>query len=268
MSDRGVSFSWVNHLTDSSMLAASSQVDGLPAANLLTDFVYEKWRSDATTTVSFTIMLPAARPVRVLGIFGSIYSALATWRLRLSNVAPGAGELFDSGIGAAGFVRVNAVADGDLSQAVMVLPASVTARYGQLDLDDPGSPRPYSQAGKMWLGDLQFPKFGRSWAAKTGLPDPSAVNRSIAGTRFVDVRDAARQTQFRLDFLSDAEANGWARDFILTVRKKRPFLMVPEANLPYQNNNAIYGSFTGDLPDTTYTQVDIRSQPYQIEEML
>ena len=97
----------------------------MPAANLLSDWLHDKWRSDAATSVAFTWSLPDAKPIRMVGIFGSIYSADTTWRLRLSNTVIGAGEVFDSTEVNAGFVKVNEVADGDFCQAVMVLPAGV-----------------------------------------------------------------------------------------------------------------------------------------------
>jgi hypothetical protein len=53
----------------------------------------------------------------------------------------------------------------------------------------------------------------------------------------------------------------------LTVRKSKPFVMVPEPNLPYQNAGAIFGTLV-ELPGTTRVHNDIRSRQYQIEESL
>jgi hypothetical protein len=78
---------------------------------------------------------------------------------------------------------------------------------------------------------------------------------------------ANRVATFNLGFLTDQESNAWVRDFVLTVGKHYSWVLVPEANLPYQNNGALLGSFV-EVPETTSGKVDIRSQTYQIEEML
>jgi hypothetical protein len=258
-----IAFSWINHLADAT-LAADTAV--LPAANLLKDHLCDKWRSGPTTSATFTFTLAAMKACRLLAFFGSNYTEMMTWRLRLSNVAVGDSEVYDSGVVSGGAVMVNKVADGELWQAVMMLPAAVDATFGQIDIADAGGGS-YRQAGALWLGDATFSKFGRSWGAKDQLVDPTEKARSIGGQLYTTVRDAARQVQFSLDFLSDEEVNTWVRQMDLTVRKSKPFVMVPEPNLPYQNAGAIFGTLV-ELPGTTRVHNDIRSRQYQIEESL
>jgi hypothetical protein len=259
-------FSWINHLREA-VLTASSEVSSLPAANMLADHLCDVWRSDAMTACSITAALPAARPVRFLGIFGASLSALATARLRLSNEAIGGGEVADTAVANLGAAEVNVVAGVALRQALIILPETVGATFMQLDLDDPGAAKTYVQIGALWLGDISFPKFGRSFGAKEGLVDPSDAVRSIGGQLYVNVRDAARNAQFDLDFLTDAEIHGWVRQMDLAVRKSGHVVMIPETNLDYVNADALLGVLS-DIPATTNSQVNIRQRQYQIEEVL
>jgi len=259
-----LAFSWINHLVGST-LSADTAV--LPVANLLSDHLCDKWRSGPTTSTTFTGSFGSLKTCRFLGLFGSNYTAMMSWRLRLSTVAIGGGDVLDTGVVTGGAVMVNEVADGEMWQAAMVLPANVDALHYQIDVTDAGGGDSYRKAGNLWLGPLQFPLFNRSWGAKEQLVDPSEKARSIGGQLYTTIRDAAREVQFSLDFLSDAEVNTWVRAMDLAVRKSKPFVMVPEPNLPYQNAGMIFGTLV-DLPSTTRVHNNIRSRQYQIEEAL
>jgi hypothetical protein len=262
----GIAFSWVNHVTAQSVVA-SSEAPGLPAANLVKDKLFPRWRSDGANVFTLSGTFAGASPVRFAGIFGSNLSAAMQWRLRLSMTAVGDGDVTDTGMVAGKTARVNTTSDGDLCQALLILPATVSALHWQLDIDDSAGVGGYRQAGGLWIGDLKFPKFGRSFGGKDAPADPSEIGRSAGGTKYVKMFEANRVASFNLDFLTDEEVNTWVRDMWLTVRKAYPFVVVPEANLPYQNGGAILGTFM-EAPESTRVQVDVRSQPWQIEEML
>ncbi len=225
---------WINHI-DTAVLTTDSQVATLPLANVADPHLATKWRT-TTTTAFMAADWGAVQEIGVVGLFGSNFTAAATWRIRLSAVAAGAGELLDTGVVAAG------VAAG-YGQAVHVLAAAVNARYLRIDLADSGlAALGYFQIGAAWAGRLWTPERNFRYGAAPGWRDPSVKTLSRGGQAYVDLRDRIRAIEFELPALTEAELLDAAFEIDRVAGVGGNILFVPDPGAATQNRRAILGT--------------------------
>lgn len=260
--------SWVNHLKGAA-LAASSQAGALAAGNLVVDHLSAKWRSGPGIAAELRFDLGVPKPVRVIGLFGTNLTATAQWTIRLSSSDAHVGDLHDSGaLANAGFVVVNTVLGRDFSQALLVLPAAITARYVAIDLADASvSAQNYIEAGAAWAGDLWQPTWTRSWGAMDGLTGEAQPNFAEGGAKYQVKRERRRLSQFSLDHLTDAERLDQVAKIDRLAGTVENVLLVTDPARPQQNQTAIFGTLT-TLAPVTRRQVNIGSRRYEVEERL
>jgi hypothetical protein len=261
--------SWINYLKAAAAIAASSEADGLPAGNLIVDHLSTKWRSAPGTAADLTFDLGAPKAVRAIGVFGSNLTTSAQWSIRLSSTGAHAGDLYNSGaLATAGFVVVNEVLERDISQAALILPAAINARYAKISLSDAGlAAVNYVEAGAVWVGDLWQPTWTRTWGAMDGLRDEAEANYSQGGQKYVTKAEVQRVSQFTLDHLTDAERYGPIADIDRRAGRRENILLVPSPNQAYQNDDAIFGTLSALAP-VTRRNVNMRQRKFEIEERL
>lgn len=209
--------SWFNWLDAGlAQITADAEAGELVAENLRERQGYKVWRTDGleegSTDAGFTVDFGAVREVGCLALVfprdndPNLYDQVAdfaatdTVRHRLSAVAAGDGELYDS----------TAIASGVLQgygYHVVRLGAAVNARYWRCDLDaisraDLG----FVDVARAWAGPVFAPSIGFSFGDAYGWNSDSAVSRASRGlAEFADNIEPVRIWTMAMDGLSDAE---------------------------------------------------------------
>jgi hypothetical protein len=251
--------SWINAF-DAAVLAASSEAAGLPIGNLQSGHLVTKWRSDGDLSVWWTADFGAAFPIDIVGIFGANSTAAATLHIRLSSTDAHDGNLYDSGV-----VAMNrAVILRLRSQALLLLPSRVNARYLKIDLTDSGPA--YLEAGIAWAGPLFQPARNFSYGQAPAVQDPSVTTPSVGGQEYTDLRPKRMTDTFTFALLTEAEAQQ-ALDLDAAVGTASNVLWVRNPGQPDMNQNAILGRMTALAPAGSVT-FNRRSRQFQIAERL
>jgi hypothetical protein len=251
--------SWINRIADpATSLSASSEVVSLPVANLADDHLAVKWRGNGVTAAYVDADFGSALPVGVVGVFGSNFTGTATWRILLSAVAAGAGELLDTGV-----MAMNVAAG--YGQAVHMLAAEISARYLRLEFDDPGlASLGYFEIGAAWAGPVWQPARNYAYEASAGWVDPSARTKSRGGQVYVDRRAAYRVAELQFRGLTRAELFNSAFE-IDRVGIASNVLLVPDPDGSYLNREAILGT-VAEVTPATRTAHDVFAKTWRIEE--
>jgi hypothetical protein len=190
--------SYIN-LVDTGTVTAASESSTLPSTNLKDKRVSKPWRALATTT-SVSCDFGSAVAVRVVAMLGCNLSSTDTWRIRLSAVSAGAGELLDTGAIASGV-------QAGYEQAVYLLAASVNARYLKIDIVATSRASIGTfDVGRLWAGSVWAPTIGIVIPWDEGWVDLSEAPRARrSGVRFNDEGAQYRTMNVSFEDLSDAE---------------------------------------------------------------
>ena len=249
--------SWINRLA-TAVLSTDSEVATLPLAEIVSPHLSDKWQTDGATSAYLAADFGAVVAIGVVGLFGTNLSASATWRIRLSAIAPGGGELLDTGVVSMGVVA-------GYGQAVHVLSSAVNARYLRIDLDDPDSTAGFLQVGAAWAGPLWQPARNFAYGAAAGWRDDSVVSRSKGGQAYVDLRPRYRVAEVEFRFLTEAEAFEGAFEIDRLVGLAGNLLLVPDPGGPWQNRQALLGRLV-DATEVQNAALKVFAKRYRLEE--
>ncbi len=250
---------WINRV-DAAVLTASSEVSSLPVADLQSEHLSDIWRTSAAPPAWLGADFGAAVEIGVVGIFGTNLTPTATWRIRLSNVALGNGEVLDTG-------TIGAGVKAGYRQALHVPAAPLTARYARLDLDDAGLAGLYVQAGRLWAGPLWRPARNFRYGAAPGRTDPSARTPSKGGQIWTDVRAQARAQEFELAALSEAELLDGPLEADRLAGIVKAVLFVPDPAAAEIGRRAVLGLIEDLTPAPLFAH-DLYRKAYRIVERL
>jgi len=189
--------------SDAATLVASSSVSGLPASNLQGADPAKKWRSNGTTSASFTLAFAVPVMANALAIVGHNLSDVAVVRVRgaalLANVT--AAPDIDSGWQSAWPASGKPVASSWPQMLTLARWANTTfAAYYQVDIADPSPTVTYLEAARLVLGAY--------W-------QPTSANFDMGGTPLgFDTTDVQLKTRYGRLF-TDKSADSAARTFEL-----------------------------------------------------
>jgi hypothetical protein len=250
---------WSNLLIGAE-LAASAETDDGRVGNIVKPQVVTAWRALAASAW-FAADLGAAQPMRVLMLLGVTLSPAATLRVRLSTSDAHAGDVYDSGIVAAGA----ATGFDGRKQCLRVFPAAQTAHYVKVDLADGGAA--FIDVGYAWIGDWWQPARNFSWGFQDGVQTETVREISKGGQVYALRRPKARVKRFALDFATPTEAKTQMRQIDDRVGDHAPFLMIPDPDAADAASEAIIGTMT-DLQPVTGRALNVRSRPFEMVELL
>lgn len=251
---------WQN-LADAALLATDSEVAAAPAANVQHEHVARKWQTGASVKSAYLLFdLGASETCGLLGVFGANLSASATLRLRGSVTdATATGSLaYDSGTISAGAVE-------GYGQALHVF-ANTASRYWRLDLAD-ATLDDNLQVGRVFLGPKWSTTYNHSYGWQVGWLDASQVVRSWGGQSYADRKPRRRVVEFRLDYLSEAEAFESALEIAREQGVVGDVLAVPDATATYVARQAIWGQLAASEPMQNPIALTWQ-QKFRIEERL
>ena len=159
--------------------------------------------ADPGSTV-LDVDLQAAATWRALAIVTHNISAAGTVRLQAGTTL-GDDDVADSGAVAA-WPWTPLVRSGRTHNVIVVLPASVTARYARISISDATNPDGYVELAMLGLWDLWVPQLGTAMGGTDGLQTLSAAQRSPRAALWRNRQRVLRQTDFELGGLQPAEA--------------------------------------------------------------
>lgn len=199
--------------------SATSQELLLPASNLLTQHIEERWRSK-TNNDGFVCDLGSSVSLDTIAVRGVTAHSGATVRVRVSSVdASGvAGDLYDSTTGAAAHF------DANYDTIVSVLSSPVSGRYVRVDISDPSGS--YVEAGVVFvcLRTAFTYNFNYGWSVQ--WVDRSTTQESRGGQTHTweDNRYRTLQIDFRLitttqryGVVEQIDRDNGVRDSILVI---------------------------------------------------
>lgn len=211
---------------DSATLSGGSWQATLPLNNLKDRRLSKLARStnDDAASTKFDLDFGQTRAIGVLALIAHNMSASATIRIYGDDAADFATPIYDSGVRdvwAAGIIPLELLEWeddnfwlGTVSQEavagfkapyVFVLPSSQNLRYWRVEITDTANPSGYVQVGRVYIGSSWQPTIDRAYGASLGYEDTSAIEASLAGEEFFDVRRRRRTHRFELSFMSQTE---------------------------------------------------------------
>lgn len=223
-----VSLAWPN-LIDSCTVSGGSWMSTLPATNVQNRRISKVARSSNTLTTStiFNIDQGASSPVAIecIGLVAHNLSVSAKVRIRGDDAADFASVIYNSGwldVWSSGVIpqdlleweddnfwlgtiSQNAIA-GYRAPFTHYLTAASPLRYWRIELDDTGNTDGWLQIGRVFIGQVWQPAYNMSYGMTFGYEDATALESSLTGEEFFDIRTRTRLHKFSLDFLSKEEA--------------------------------------------------------------
>jgi hypothetical protein len=248
------------NLADTVAIETNSEVTTLPAVNLQDTSIQVPWRS---TAMSCYLALDFGAPMEigVVALAGLNLAATDTIRLRLSAVAPGDSELYDTGVVASGVLPGYGT-----WMASLITP--VQARWVRIDIAVEG-PLQYVQAGRLWAGPYLSLRHRHDYGSEDGFIDRSQVRSAPrSGRTFVDRGARQRSMSFVLSNLLTAEGRATVKDMLAAIgNSEQALVCLDPGNSDYVPRETYIGRLE-DLRPITHRTFDTRGLALRIAEDL
>jgi hypothetical protein len=191
-----------------STLSASGAILLAQPTLLRNPHVGKKWRDNATATWVGLALVTAA-PIDTIMLAG-VSGENPNFRVRLSAVSLGAGELGDSG-------SISGIPyfDPDYGRFIYLLSTPVSAKYIRIDISESGVD--YIEAGRWFVGprdefdtNMQAP-----WTRTSVRGSVDVIG--VGGQTYTDLRTGYRMINATFEFLTEDEAYGFVEDIALAI---------------------------------------------------
>jgi hypothetical protein len=207
--------SWPNRV-DEATLAGGAWSSGLPLANLKSSLIGKVARSAtaATADTQFTVVFPAARPVRVVALVSHSMVLTGGWRVTAYSDAAMTTQVHASGFQ---WAWPSPYRNGDVASelyawrrwnSVYVLPAGITARAIKVQLENADHPVGYLDVGRLFVSGGWQPVRNLSFGLQRGWESRSSGDQSLGGVEHFDRRQPRRVQRFTFEHLSVTEGMG------------------------------------------------------------
>ncbi len=240
--------------SDAGTVTASSAA--LPAGNLQAFNLTDIWRSTGVDPEHVEAAFDFG-PVRVLALWGHNLTDDAVVRWRIADEPTFADPVFDEivapraapyGYGVLPYGTFNwggfPVGGEEVSPrfCLVLLPEAVVGSHVRVDLEDPGNPAGYLQAGRLLVGDAWQPASNFSFGWSLAVVDASRQYETEGNAVYVDKRDPKRELAIPFGFLSESDALTFAAEVAGLVGYSAPALvcMFPDDPLLF-TRTAVYG---------------------------
>lgn len=249
------------NLADSGLLTASSEVAGMEVTELRNPNVTDDlWRSDGNSE-NVTLDLAGNQTLDSVAVFGLNLTATATIRARVSTSAGGAtsGDLHDHT-----YTVADAQFDPDYAAFVLLLPASVSARFVRLDIVD--AALGFLEAGRLVVGARTALEFNFAPGSHFDWQDSSVVQKSKGQQTLIWQRPSFRTASIDIPWVSNAQRWGLIETMGRVNGRHSDILMVLDAGADNLPQWTIWGLLT-DMQPSAFTAIpDLYSKQLQIEE--
>lgn len=251
----------IDNLAIGGNITPSSQEIEMPASNLLTPHVSERWRSQAGVS-SIILDKGGVASADVFALAGLTGTDALTVRLRLSAVDPSgiAAELGDFGPFADGSTNL----DLEYGMFVHYAAAPIAWRYALVDFNDSG--RDYNEGGLVFTGLKE--RFTYNFAPGGGITnvDRSRVQDSPGGLTLTWDDDVHRLCDLNFAWVTEAQRYGLLERLDRVNGRKKNVLLTLDSDSGNLARDSIIGLVTDTQPNAFTALGDIFARTLQIKE--
>lgn len=251
------------NLADSGTVSASSQQVTLPATNVQTPHVEERWRSSVSSAY-LIVDLGSVQSIDTVLLRGITVGSSGTAQVRISATDPQVESalLHDSGALSSGSSSFDVAYDA----LVRLLSTPVSGRYVRIDLLD--SAASYVEAGRLFVGlrttfDRNF-TFG--WSI--GWADRSVKSKTRGGQTLTWNDNSYRILDVNFDSVSSSQRYGIVESIDRLNGQRTDILFITDPDSTNLPRDSIWGLITDLSPVVQPQLVDIFGRQYKIEERL
>lgn len=220
---------WGNRVDDATLIGGAYET-ALPRGNLstLTSYADVARTTDATTTNTKVILdHVSAVDLRTLAIVAHNLSADAQIRISHGSTSGGS-EVYAGSWRYAWLFEPSGGANGRRHAVIDILPATVSARYTLLEIDDTTNADGYVEY-KLFVGANFFqPAINAQYGLQDSLTDLSGRDRSDSGVLWVTARRTLRNVSFVLPALTQDEG-AELHEMMRVCGTAQPVLYAPES---------------------------------------
>ncbi|WP_158876907.1 hypothetical protein [Antarcticirhabdus aurantiaca] len=252
---------------DGAALSGGSWAAGMPLSNLKTREFSRRARSTDTTPAAATFTLDFGKPreLRILALIAHNCSLTAKVRYEVSEASNFSTRLYDVTVDVwGGFPTapwdINALEwendnfwlgtydqedlEGFTPTSSHIMPAEITGRYLRVTILDELNDDDFVEVGRVFAGPAVSPTINYAWGGTLGYEIATAVEQSLGGNEFFDVREPVRIFRFALQHLTDDEGFGIFLELVRRYGVHGEVFIVPE---PLDAFNGIRRNFLGRM---------------------
>lgn len=195
--------SWAPETTKIQRLATTNLRDRWVSANATTSFTRVQWATQAQS-------------VALVGLMSHNMSLSATIQLTASNDSAFGSTLYNSGTINVWPAGVTAASRQGLRWNWWHrLPTPSTAQYWRIQITDTGNSAGFVSAGRLFLATKVWqPSINMLGGAGLGFESTPDMQTTVAGTEWIEAREAARYARFTLAQMPEAEMMDSAFDLL------------------------------------------------------
>jgi hypothetical protein len=156
--------------------------------------------------------------------------------------------------------------DGTRHQVIIVLPASVSARYDTIEIEDDTNAAGYVEVGYVWIGDVFEPTYNAAYGLRDEIESLSTADRSESGAMWASRRRTLRGVSFVLEWLTLTEGDT-LHELQRVVGTTEPVLYLPDLNDRATQQRYGYAGTLTDLSAVEYPYWSTRRLPLRIKEL-
>lgn len=251
--------SWLNYV-DGASFSTPYQASNLPVTNLANTIVSKVWRALGSTNTYFDVDFGSAVPIQVLALAGALLGATDTIRHKLSAVAAGSFELYDSGT----LTGLNP----NYKYHFNVLSAQVSARYWRCEINAASlAAQGYFDIGRAWAGPYWQPLRNFSLNNTEDFDDASRITAGLkSGAEYVDIGPQYRVRDFALNFMRGTDIDN-AKELARYAGVRQQVLFIPNPSSSKIQTEGLIGRLRKTSPMSN-PAFNLNSKSYQIYESL
>lgn len=259
----GIGIGYPNLVTTSTTVSGGSWSVSLPATNVRTRDYSQVARSSDALTASTQIRFDhgSAKSARALYIDGHNLSSAAQVRWSRGTTSGGTDV---AQIGLVDAWRITPlVRSGRDHGVLLVLPATYSARYDLLEIQDTGNAAGYVEVARVGIFDLTVPTYSPAYGLQDKLQSLSGVDRSTGGALWINQQRSLREVSFVLPYLSLTEGDG-LHELQRAAGLSEEVLYVPDLNDPAQQQRFGFIGTIAEMSPVDYPYFRARSLPLRI----
>jgi hypothetical protein len=235
----------------------------MPALNILTPHVSERWRSTSNSAF-FTVDKGASDVADTVMVRGLTAGVNSTVRLRLSSTdsTGAAGDVLDTGNVSTGTENF----DLDYGAFVYLFDSPTPWRYMRFDIFDPDST--YVEAGAICAGVRTEFTYNFQAGASVGWVDRSTQTSTAGGQTHIWVDNAYRTVSLNFGTVSEAQRYGLIEECDRVNGIHANVLLILDSDSSNVARDAIWGLVTDLTPVTQPQVIRLFGKTYTVNERL
>jgi hypothetical protein len=216
---------------DGATISASSEVSGLPAANVTQEFVGKVWRSTADTGQWVKFDLGTAKKITMVAVFGHNLSAGAVVTLQANDADAWENPAYSAALAS--------------TSSAIVHFLDKTYRWWRITVEDGANADGYIEIGRICAGEYYEPGVNFQESVKKSLVDPSTVEEADGRQEWTVERTKYRTYAVQFGDISAAQ-QGELETMFRVVGITRPLVFALDPDVAPETET-IYCKIKGSL---------------------